>query len=86
MSIRPLAPAPPSSEGGRAASVQEEPRGVLSLLLGVAESPAGSIVIYLCVCVCVCVCVCLSSVVGRLDLSESRSTRAMSTMWWADWT
>lgn len=39
-------PAPP-----RAASVQEEPRGILSRLLGVAPSSAGSIVIYLSVCV-----------------------------------
>lgn len=39
-------PAPP-----RAASVQEEPRGIVSRLLGVAQSSAGSIVIYLSVCV-----------------------------------
>ena len=37
--------------------MQEEPRGILSRLLGVAPSSAGSIVIYLSVCVCVCVCV-----------------------------
>lgn len=31
--------------------MQEEPRGILSGLLGVAQSSAGSIVIYLPVCV-----------------------------------
>lgn len=45
--------------------MQEEPRGILSKLLGVVQPSAGSMVIYLCVCVC--------SVVGELDLSESRS-------------
>lgn len=51
-------------------AVQEEPRGILSKLLGVAQSPAGSMVIYL------CVCEYAYSVVGELDLSESRSGHA----------
>lgn len=32
-------------------AVQEEPRGILSKLLGVVQPSAGSMVIYLCVCV-----------------------------------
>lgn len=50
----PSVPTPPNLEVGRATLVQEEPRGILSGLLGVARSSAGSTVIYLSVCVCVC--------------------------------
>lgn len=62
--------------------MQEEPRAILSQLLGVAQSSAGSIVIYL----SVCVCASEFSAVGRLDLSESRSTHALWAVQPAAWT
>lgn len=50
--LGPVPGACPSRVGaGRASSVQEGPRGILSRLLGVARPSAGSIVIYLSVCV-----------------------------------